>query len=42
MAERAVQGAKMIAARIVLAVACINLLFLFAELAFNLFRASFG
>jgi hypothetical protein len=32
----------MIAARVVLAVAALNLLFLFSELALNVFRASFG
>ena len=32
----------MIAARIVLAVAALNLLFLASELAMNVFRASFG
>ncbi len=32
----------MIPAKIVLAVACLNLLFLFSELAMNVFRASFG
>jgi hypothetical protein len=34
--------AKMVAARIVLAVAALNLLFLFSELAMNAFRAYFG
>jgi hypothetical protein len=34
--------AKMIAAKIVFAVAALNLLFLFSELALNVFRASFG
>ncbi len=32
----------MIAARIVIAVASLNLLFLFSELALNVFKASFG
>jgi hypothetical protein len=32
----------MIAARIVLAVACLNLLFLLSELALNVFKAYFG
>ncbi len=32
----------MVAARIVLAVAALNLLFLFCELALNVFKASFG
>ena len=42
-AERAQEEvAKMIAARVVLAVAALNLLFLFSELALNVFRASFG
>jgi hypothetical protein len=42
-AERAQEEvAKMIAARVVLAVAVLNLLFLFSELALNVFRASFG
>jgi hypothetical protein len=34
--------AKMIAARIVLAVAALNLLFLLSELGMNAFRAYFG
>jgi hypothetical protein len=34
--------AKMIAARIVLAVAALNLLFLLSELSMNAFRAYFG
>jgi len=42
-AERAYEEvAEMIAARIVLAVAALNLLFLFSELALNVFKASFG
>ena len=32
----------MVAARVLLAVAALNLLFLFSELALNVFRASFG
>jgi hypothetical protein len=32
----------MLAAKVVLAVAALNLLFLFSELAINVFRASFG
>ena len=32
----------MIAARIILAVAALNLLFLFSELGLNVFKASFG
>jgi hypothetical protein len=34
--------AKMVAARIILAVAALNLLFLFSELGMNAFRAYFG
>jgi hypothetical protein len=41
--ERALEEvAKMIAAKVVLAVAALNLLFLASELALNVFRASFG